>query len=108
MAEIGRREFLSLVGGVAAAWPLAARGQPGERMRRVGVLMNVGESDAQGRARLAAFVQKMKELGWSEGRNARLDIRWGAGDAELFRRYAGELVALAPASLLARADAVIE
>ena len=95
-----RREFITLL-GAAAAWPLAARAQQGERMRRIGVLMNLAADDAEGQARLAAFRQGLQQLGWIEGRNAHLDIRWGAGDAERFRRYAAELVALAPDLILA-------
>jgi ABC-type uncharacterized transport system substrate-binding protein len=95
-----RREFIALVGG-AAAWPLAARAQQGERMRRIGVLMNLAADDAEGQARLAAFLRGLQQLGWIEGRNAHLDIRWGAGDAERFRRYAAELVALVPDLILA-------
>ena len=95
-----RREFIALVGG-AAAWPLAARAQQGERMRRIGVLMNLAADDAEGQARLATFRQGLQQLGWIEGRNAHLDIRWGAGDAERFRRYAAELVALVPDLILA-------
>jgi putative ABC transport system substrate-binding protein len=101
-----RRDFIALLGGAAAAWPLVARAQSDGR-RRVGVLMNVGESDAQGRARLDAFVQRLKELGWSEGRNLRLDVRWGAGDAELFRRYANELLVLAPDVIVANASVTV-
>src|SRR3954462_14229523 len=103
---IRRREVITLLGGVAAAWPLAARAQSAGG-RRGGVLMNVGESDAQGRARLDAFVQRLKELGWSEGRNLRLDVRWGAGDAELFRRYANELLVLAPDVIVANASVTV-
>jgi putative tryptophan/tyrosine transport system substrate-binding protein len=95
-----RREFITLL-GAAAAWPLAARAQQGERMRRIGVLMNLAADDAEGQARLAAFLRGLQQLGWIEGRNAHLDIRWGAGDAERFRRYAAELVALAPDLILA-------
>jgi putative tryptophan/tyrosine transport system substrate-binding protein len=96
-----RREFIMLLGGAAAAWPLAARAQQAERMRRIAVLMNLAADDAEGQARLAAFRQGLQQLGWIEGRNAHLDIRWGAGDAERFRRYAAELVALAPDLILA-------
>jgi len=96
-----RREFITLLGG-ATAWPLAARAQqPGERKRRIGVLMNLVANDAEGQARLAAFLQGLQEAGWSVGRNVRIDLRWGAGDTELFRRYATELVALAPEVVLA-------
>jgi len=96
-----RREFITRVGGAAVAWPLVGRAQQGERMRRIGVLMNLAADDAEGQARLAAFRQGLQQLGWIEGRNAHLDIRWGAGDAERFRRYAAELVALVPDLILA-------
>jgi putative ABC transport system substrate-binding protein len=95
-----RREFISLLGGAAAAWPLATQAQQGERMRRIGVLMSVGAADPEGQARLVAFVQALQEHGWSAGRNMQLDIRWAAGEPELFRRYAAELVALAPDVIL--------
>jgi ABC-type uncharacterized transport system substrate-binding protein len=104
---VRRREFITLLGGAAMAWPVAARAQQADGRRRVGVLMNVGESDVQGRARLDAFVQRLKELGWSEGGNLRLDVHWGAGDAELFRRYANELVALAPDVIVANASVTV-
>src|SRR5262249_20174619 len=90
-----RRKFIPLL-GAAAAWALAAGAQQGERMRRIGVLMNLGSDDAEGQARNAAFLQGLQELGWTVGRNVRIEYRWGAGDAELFRRHASELVALAP------------
>jgi putative tryptophan/tyrosine transport system substrate-binding protein len=90
-----RREFITLLGG-AAAWPLAARAQPRERMRRIGVLMNLAADDAEGQARLAAFLQGLQEAGWAVGRNARIDLRWGGGDDDSFRKQAAELVALAP------------
>ena len=101
-----RREFITLIGG-AAAWPLGARAQQPERMRRVGVLMNLGSDDAEGQARNAAFLQGLQELGWTVGRNVRIEYRWGAGDAELFRRHASELVALAPDVILAAGGAVV-
>jgi ABC-type uncharacterized transport system substrate-binding protein len=90
-----RRDFITLLGG-AAAWPLAARAQQRERMRRVGVLMNLTPDDAEGQARLAAFLQGLQEAGWAVGRNVRIDLRWGGGDAESFRKQAAELVALSP------------
>ncbi len=99
--RLKRREFITLLGSAAAAWPLAARAQPSERMRRIGVLMNLAADDAEGQARLAAFLQGLQETGWAVGRNVRIDLRWGAGDAELYRRYATELVALAPDVVLA-------
>ena len=102
-----RRAFITLLGGAAVAWPLAARAQQGERMRRIGVLMNLGSDDAKGQARNAAFLQGLQELGWTVGRNVRIEYRWGAGDAELFRRHASELVALAPDVILAVGGAVV-
>jgi putative tryptophan/tyrosine transport system substrate-binding protein len=97
-----RRAFITLLGG-AAAWPLAARGQQAERMRRIGVLMSRAADDPQGQARLAAFQQALQQSGWSDGRNVRIDIRWHANDADQARRYAQELVALAPDIFLAEA-----
>jgi putative tryptophan/tyrosine transport system substrate-binding protein len=95
MFDMRRRQFITLLGG-AAAWPRAARAQQRERMRRIGVLMNLAPDDAEGQARLAAFLQGLQEAGWAVGRNVRIDLRWGAGDADSFRRQAAELVALAP------------
>jgi putative tryptophan/tyrosine transport system substrate-binding protein len=100
-SHIGRRKFLATLGGAAAAWPLAARAQQTERIRRIGVLMNLAADDPESSARLTAFVQGLQELGWTDGRNVRIDTRWGAGDAELIRRYAVELVALSPDIILA-------
>jgi len=97
---IGRRELLAALGG-AAAWPLAARAQQPEQMRRVGVLMSLAADDAEGKARLAAFLDGLQQLGWIDSRNVRIDARWGAGDADRTRRYAAELVALAPDVILA-------
>ena len=94
-----RREFITLVGGAAAAWPLAARAQQGERMRRIGVLMYVAADDTEGQARLAAFTQALKQLGWSDGGNLRIDTRWATADD--IRRHAAELAALAPDVLVA-------
>src|SRR5215471_6209600 len=91
-----RREFITLLGGAAAAWPLAARAQQPERVRRIGVLLSTGEGDRQRQAQLAAIVQRLTELGWAAGRNARLDVRWTAGNVDAARKYATELVALAP------------
>jgi len=97
---VRRREFITLLGG-AAAWPLAARAQQGKPMRRIGVLMNLAIDDSEGQTRITAFVQGLQQLDWSVGSNLRIDYRWGAGDAERFRRYAAELVALAPDVILA-------
>ena len=96
-----RRDFITVVGGAAAAWPLAARAQQREQMRRIGVLMNLTADDAEGQGRLAAFMQGLQEAGWSVGRNVRVDLRWGGGDPELYRSHAAELVALAPDVFLA-------
>ena len=96
-----RRDFIKIIAGSSAAWPLAARAQQLDRIRRIGVLMASGEDDAQGQARLAAFVQTLQALGWSDGRNARIDTRWAGGDADRFRKYAAELVGLAPDVILA-------
>jgi hypothetical protein len=92
-----RREFITLLGGAAAAaWPLAARAQQREPMRRIGVLMNTAADDPESLARVTAFAQGLQELGWIDGRNVRIDYRWGAADVDRIRRYAEELVALAP------------
>jgi hypothetical protein len=82
-----RREFISLLGG-AAAWPLAARAQQGERMRRVGVLMNAAADDPASRVRIVAFAQGLEQLGWTECRNVRIDTRWGENDVDRDRQYA--------------------
>jgi ABC-type uncharacterized transport system substrate-binding protein len=91
-----RREFITLVGGAAAAWPLAARAQQPDRMRRIGVLMNVAVDDPEAPARVGAFSQGLAEFGWTIGRNVRIDYRWYAGNAAAARKYAAELLALAP------------
>jgi putative ABC transport system substrate-binding protein len=95
-----RRAFITLLGG-AAAWPLAARAQQGERMRRIGVLITLAADDPLGQAQVAAFQQALQQLGWSDGRNVRIDIRRNESDADRARRYAQELVALAPDIFLA-------
>jgi putative tryptophan/tyrosine transport system substrate-binding protein len=102
-----RREFIMLLGGAAAAWPLAARAQQSDRVRRIGVLHSLAAGDTEGQARLTAFVQGLQELGWTDGRNVRIDYRWTAGDPEHARRYAAELVALAPDVILAVGGAVV-
>src|SRR6266542_2061689 len=96
-----RRAFIRLLGGAAAAWPLGARAQQGERMRRIGVLTNLTADDPEGQVRFTAFVQALGQLGWTVGHNLRIEHRWAAGDAERIRRYAAELVALAPDVMLA-------
>src|SRR5262245_65426537 len=95
-----RREFITLLGG-AAAWPIAARAQQGERIRRVGVLSNPGADDAEMQSRTAAFAQGLRELGWTIGQNLQIDYRWSNGSAERLRAHAAELVALEPDVILA-------
>src|SRR5258705_7657793 len=102
-----RREFIALVGGTATTWPLVARAQQTGRMRRIGVLMNFAADDPEGQARIAAFHQGLQERSWTLGRNARIDVRWGAVDAESSRRYAAEVVGLAPDVILASASAAL-
>jgi ABC-type uncharacterized transport system substrate-binding protein len=99
-SHLRRREFVALLSGTAA-WPLAARGQQPERMRRIGVLTNIAENDPESKARNAAFQQGLQQLGWIDGRNVRIDTRWTLGDAERTRKYAAELVALSPDVILA-------
>jgi ABC-type uncharacterized transport system substrate-binding protein len=101
-----RREFITLLGG-AAAWPTAARAQQRERMRRIGVLMNLAADDAEGQARLAGFLQGLQEAGWAVGRNAQIDIRWGGGDAGQMRKQVTEMAALAPDVILASSPQVV-
>jgi putative ABC transport system substrate-binding protein len=108
-----RREFITLVGGAAAAWPVAGRAQQDGRVRgggrrRIGVIMNLSSDDAEGQARLAAFLQGLQEAGWAVGRNVRVDLRWGAGDPEVYRSQAAELVALAPDVFLAAGGLVTQ
>ena len=95
-----RRDFVAGLGS-AAAWPLAARAQQGDRVRRIGVLMNFASDDPEGQARVGGFLQGLQEMGWSLGRNVRIDYRWFVGDADVYRRNAGELVPLAPDVILA-------
>ena len=102
-----RREFITLLGGAAMAWPLAARAQQRERMRRIGVLMNLVAGDPEGQIRLAAFLQSLAQLGWTVERNVRIDIRWGSGEEDHFRSHAQELVALAPDVLFAASGATM-
>jgi putative ABC transport system substrate-binding protein len=97
---IRRREFITLLGG-AAAWPLAARAQQGDRVRRIGVLMGAAATEVEYQASFAAFVQEMRRLGWREGQNLRLDVRWNAGDATLSPTYAAELIRLMPDVIVA-------
>jgi putative ABC transport system substrate-binding protein len=100
-----RREFIAFLCG-AAAWPLAARAQQ-ERMRRIGVLMSTVEGDPRGLESITAFAQGLAELGWTVGRNVRIEYRWGAGDLDRFRKYAAELIALSPDVVLASAGSIV-
>ena len=95
-----RREFITLLGGAAAAWPLAAQAQRGERMRRIGVLTNLAADDPESQSRNAGFLQGLQQLGWTVGRNASIDYRFTLGEPERTRKYAGEIVALAPDVIL--------
>jgi putative ABC transport system substrate-binding protein len=96
-----RREFIAFVGSTAAAWPLTVRAQQREQVRRIGVLMNVAPEHPEGQPAVAAFQQALQQLGWSDGRNARFEIRWGENDVDRDRKYAAELVAFAPDVILA-------
>ena len=106
--RFGRREFITLLGGAAAAWPLAAWAQQAERLRQIGVLMVTPADDPEGQARIAALIETLQQLGWSLGRNVKIDQRWSAGDLEQTRKYAAELVALAPDVIVASGSAAIE
>src|SRR3984893_14958491 len=96
-----RREFIAGLGSAAAAWPAVARAQQPDRMRRIGVLMAIDENDPEGKARLSGFTQGLAELGWTDGRNLRMDVRWGAGNVDRERVFAKELVDLQPDGILA-------
>jgi putative ABC transport system substrate-binding protein len=96
---IRRRDFITLLGG-AAAWPLAARAQQGDRVRRIGVLMPGDENDPLAKARVSAFTQALADLGWTDGRNVRMDLRWAGGDINRIRALAQELVGLQPDIIL--------
>src|SRR5215471_18794087 len=99
--RLQRRQFVTLLGSAAVAWPLGAHSQQAEHMRRIGVLMNLSETQSTGQEFVAAFRQRLRELGWIDGGNIWMDVRWAVGDPERYRKYAGELVALAPDVILA-------
>jgi putative ABC transport system substrate-binding protein len=101
-----RRELIWLIGAAAAVWPLAARTQPRDQIRRIGVLMNFSSTDPEGQALLAEFTRHLAEFGWTEGRNVRIDVRWGASDVDLLRTFAKELIGLQPDVLLATSTPV--
>jgi len=94
-----RWEFIALLGGAAVSWPLAAHAQQPERVRRIGVLMGIAD-DVEAKARIAAFLQALRQLGWTDGRNVQFDYRFGGGDAGRLRTYAAEPVALTPDVIL--------
>src|SRR5262245_56320394 len=104
-----RRDFMKIIGGAAAGWPAAAGAQQRERMRRIGVLVSqLAADDPEWQARSLPFAQRLQEMGWSEGRNVRIDTRWGVGDTDRLRRYAAELVALSPNVILAAGNIAVE
>jgi putative ABC transport system substrate-binding protein len=102
-----RRKLIAGLVGVATTWPLAIYAQQPVRMRRIGVLMSVAADDAEGQARIAAFLKGLEQFGWIDGRNVRIEARWGAGDADRVRRYAAELVAMAPDVILTSGNATM-
>src|SRR5258708_31551778 len=104
-----RRKLIALLGGAAAAWPLAGWAQPSVRVRRIGIFMNLASDDAEGQSRNAAFLQGLQELGWAVGRNVRIDYRWGASnsDPDRMRKDAAELLALAPDVVLATTAPIV-
>jgi ABC-type uncharacterized transport system substrate-binding protein len=102
-----RREFITLLGGAAAGWPLAARAQQSERVRRIGVLSALAEDDPESVTRRAAFEQALKALGWTNGGNVRVDYRWAAANAERMRKHAAEVIALAPDVILTSSNIVL-
>jgi putative ABC transport system substrate-binding protein len=107
MSDMRRRTFITLLGGTAAAWPLPLSAQQSERMRRIGVLINLTADDPEGRARLAAFLEGLRELGWTHGRNIQIETRFGGGDVGRIRAHAAELVALAPDVIVGNTTPVI-
>ncbi len=104
---MNRRDFITLIGGAAVAWPLAARAQQAERVRRVGVLLPAGADDPEYQARVGAFLQALALLGWTIGRNVRIDTRWATATAADIRRHAAELAALAPDVILAHGASTV-
>src|SRR5262245_26543443 len=106
--QLKRRQFITLLGGAATAWPLAARAQQGERVRRIGVVLPFTEDDPAARAYVGRFLQEMQRLGWTSGPNLRIDVRWAGGDPGNIRRQTADLVALGPDVLLASGSLVVE
>jgi putative ABC transport system substrate-binding protein len=107
MFDLRRREFMALLGGAAATWPLGASAQQPPRARRIGVLINIAADDPEGHARITALAQGLEEAGWASGRNVRIDYRWGGGGAAVMAKRAAELVALAPDVILAATSASV-
>src|SRR5262247_2736069 len=106
-SHIERRKFLATLGSAAAALPLAARAQQPAQVRRIGVLMPFGEDHPVGQARVAAFMQGLRQLGWTDGHNVRIDYRWSAGDSDNIRKFASELIALGPDVVMAFTSAAV-
>jgi putative ABC transport system substrate-binding protein len=107
MSDMKRRQFITLLGGAAAAWPLAARAQQPAQVRRIGVLMPFAEDHPVGQARVAAFLQGLRQLGWTDGHNVRIDYRWSAGDSDNIHKFASELIALGPDVVMAFTSAAV-
>src|SRR5262245_33816343 len=107
MRDLSRRGVIGLLGGAAAAWPIAARAQQRERMRRIGVLMSTTESDPETQYYIKSFLQKLQELGWEHDRNVQIEYRWGGANLDLIRTYATELVGLKPDVILAQTALVV-
>jgi putative ABC transport system substrate-binding protein len=103
-----RRDFMKAIAGTATVWPLVGRAQQGQRMRRIGVLMNLAADDVEGQARLSAFVEALSDLGWKNASNVQIDICWGAGDSNLFHQCAAKLVGLAPDIILAASASTMD
>jgi putative ABC transport system substrate-binding protein len=104
---MNRREFITLLGGAAAAWPISARAQQTDQVRRIGVIISLAATDPESQERKTAFEQALQELGWIDGRNVRIEYRWGAGDASNVRKYAAELIALAPDVIMVSGGSVV-
>src|SRR5262245_63079063 len=107
MSDMKRRQFITLLGGAAAAWPLAARAQQPAQVRRIGVLMPFAEDHPVGQARVAAFLQGLRQVGWTDGHNVRIDYRWSAGDSDNIHKFASELIALEPDVVMAFTSAAV-
>src|SRR6478736_3550991 len=103
-----RRDFITLLGGAAVAWPLVVHAQQPGRMRRIGVLVGASADGLDAQTRQRVFLQELQQLGWTDGRNVRIDTRWGAANADDIRKYAAELVAFAPDVILAAGNAPVE